>query len=238
MKHTDHGDPEQTAKKAVAALARTVDQLSRDVQALKGGMQQTAAKAEVTRLAGVVTELGETVMQVTGHSGGQKTADVEPVRSWLRLPEDEAAAETVLSELVPWLQTVYLRYGDARETLPPCWLWHPDIVEELLWLMDAWTSAFYGPDASLRLVGDWHDRQRPGVMRRVGIYAGGCDLPTHRDHAGETAAVVPLIDDLDGFVKWWAADRDNNGPEPTREQIQAGRRGGLAAVPDQDGGYR
>jgi hypothetical protein len=74
-------------------------------------------------------------------------------------------------------------------------------------------------------------------MRRVGIYANGCDLPSHRDHAGEAATTVPLVDDLDEFVAWWATARDNNGPEPTREQIQAGRRGGLAAVPGQDGGY-
>ncbi|MFC6156112.1 hypothetical protein [Kribbella jiaozuonensis] len=243
MKHTDHDDPEQTAQKAVAALARELEKLSREVQALKGGMRQTASKGTVTELAKVVENLSETVMKVAA-GGGKKASEQDPVRSWLRLPEDETAAQEVLSELVPWMQTVYLRYGDARETLPPCWPWHPEIVEELLWLMDAWFAAFYGPDASLRLVGDWHDRQRPGVMRRVAIYSTACDLPTHLDEAGQPATALPLIDQLDPFVTWWAGDRDNNGPAPTRDQIHAARRGGhgagqaggLTAVP-QDGSY-
>jgi hypothetical protein len=239
MKHTDHDDEQSAlaAQKAVAALARTVEKLSRDLDALKGGMRQAASKTEIKGLADVVTHLSETVQQVAAAGAAKRSAsEGETVRSWLRLSEDEAAAKAVLSELVPWMQTVYLRYGDARETLPPCWLWHPEIVEELLWLMDAWNAASFGPDASLRLVGDWHDRQRPGVMRRVGIYAGSCDLPTHLDEAGQPAVAVPLIDDLDPFVTWWASDRDNNGPAPSRDQIHAGRRGGLTAVP-QDGSY-
>ena len=105
------------------------------------------------------------------------------MRSWLRLPEDTAAVEAVLSELLPWMESIYLRYSTAREALPPCWLWHPEIVEELLWLMDAWTAAYEGAEASNKLVGDWHDRQRPGVTRRVGEYAPSCDVLQHRDDA-------------------------------------------------------
>jgi len=50
---------------------------------------------------------------------------------------------------------MYLRYPDAAATLPDCWLWHPDLVEELLWLSHAWTAAYQGPDASVALAGDW-----------------------------------------------------------------------------------
>ncbi|TCC35096.1 hypothetical protein [Kribbella sindirgiensis] len=239
MKHTDHDDPNAAVQKAVSALARTVEKLARDLDALRGGMRQAASKGTVKELADVVTHLSETVQQVAAAAAKKPGSEDEAVRSWLRLAEDEAAVQGVLSELVPWMQTVYLRYGDARVTLPPCWLWHPEVVEELLWLMDAWTAAFYGPDASLRLVGDWHDRQRPGVMRRVGLYADACDLTNHLEHAERLAAEVPLLDDLDPFVTWWASDRDNTGPAPSRDQIKAGRRGGqttLSAVP-QDGGY-
>jgi hypothetical protein len=241
MKHEDHVDPGGAAQRAVAGLARSVEALTRDVQALKGGMRQTASAAEVTRLARIVTELGEVLTQAPARRGKASSADAseaEAVRSWLTLAEDQAAVEQVLSELLPWMQTVYLRYGDAREALPPCWLWHPEIVEELLWLMDAWTAAYQGPDASNRLVGDWHDRQRPGVARRSGGYAPGCDALTHRDDAGQPAVTVPLATDADPFVTWWATGRDNHGPAPTPEQIKAGRRGGLAAVPDTAGGHR
>ncbi|GAA0609838.1 hypothetical protein HPO96_29330 [Kribbella sandramycini] len=234
MKHTDHEDPETTALKAVAAVAREVEKLDRGLQALKGGMRTTASKQSVTDLAEIVTALSETVMSMTHKAGTEPVA----VRSWLRLAEDDAdAVKAVLSELVPWMQDTYLRYHDAAETLPPCWLWHPEIVEELVWLMDAWTAAFYGPEASIRLVGDWHDRQRPGVMRRVGLYSSNCDLTIHKERADAAPKAVPLVDHLDQFVTWWSTDRAGHGPAPTEDQIRAGRRNGLTAVPARDGSY-
>lgn len=235
MKHEDHQDPGTAALAAVAALARTIEAQTRDLDAMRKGLRFTATARSVTDLAKVVNNLTETLGKPTQ---GKAKDEPEPVRSWLTLPEDHAAVEAVLAELLPWMQLVYLRYSDARTTLPPCWLWHPEIVEELAWLMDAWTLAFEGPEASTKLVGDWHDRQRPGVMRRTGLYATGCDLPTHLTDAGEPAVTVPLAADADGFVTWWASDRDHTGPAPTTEQIRAGRRGGLAAVPDTAGDHR
>lgn len=244
MKHDDHVDPAVAAQRAVAGLARSVEALTRDVQALEGGMRHTASAAavsrtedEVSRLARVVTDLGQLLTQ-DPRSGAQPAAEAVPVRSWLMVAEDQSAVEQVLSELLPWMQSVYLRYDDARDTLPACWLWHPAIAEELLWLMDAWTAAYQGPEASLKLVGDWHDRQRPGVTRRAASYAPGCDALAHRDTAGQPAVTVPLAVDADPFVVWWATDRDVHGPAPTPEQIKAGRRGGLAAVADTTGARR
>jgi len=241
MKHEDHVDPGVAAQRAVAGLARSVEALTRDVQALQGGMRNAASATEVTRLAKIVSELGDLLTQAPpgrGTAKGGGKGEPEPVRSWLTLAEDQAAVEQVLSELLPWMQTIYLRYGDAREALPPCWLWHPEIVEELLWLMDAWTAAYQGPDASNKLVGDWHDRQRLGVTKRINTYAPSCDALAHRDPAGQPAVTVPLAADADPFVAWWATGRDNHGPAPTPEQIKAGRRGGRTAVPDTAGGQR
>jgi hypothetical protein len=247
MQYDDQKDPGTAALAAVAGLARSVETLTRDVAAMKTGLQQAASKTAVARLNDTVASLGNTVTSFEDlltrlAAGARKAAgssdgsDAEPVRSWLRLPEhDETAVQTVLSELLPWMETTYLRYATARETLPPCWLWHPEIVEELLWLMDAWTTAYEGDEASNKLVGDWHDRQRPGVTRRIGEYAPACDVLAHRDAAGQRALTVPLAADADPFVTWWATGRDDNGPAPTPEQIKAGRRGdrgGLAAVPD------
>jgi hypothetical protein len=248
MRYDDEKDPGTAALAAVAGLARSVEALNRDVYTLKRGVDQAASKSTVKNLSGTVASLGNTVASfedllarlAAKPGGGSGKADaaseVVPVRSWLRLPEDAAAVEAVLSELLPWMEATYLRYATARESLPPCWLWHPEVVEELLWLMDAWSAAYEGPEASNKLVGDWHDRQRPGVTRRIGEYAPSCDVLAHRDAVGQRAVVVPLAADADPFVTWWAGTRDDNGPAPSAEQIKAGRRGGLAAVPNPTAG--
>ncbi|MGY4772884.1 hypothetical protein ACXC9Q_38770 (plasmid) [Kribbella sp. CWNU-51] len=252
MRYDDDKDPGIAALAAVAGLARSVEALTREVAAMKAGLKQTASKTAVARLNDTVAALGNTVASFedlltrlapkprSTRGNGAGASNVESVRSWLRLPEhDEAAVQAVLSELLPWMETTYLRYATARETLPPCWLWHPEIVEELLWLMDAWTAAYEGEEGSNKLVGDWHDRQRPGVTRRIGEYAPACDVLAHRDDAEARAVVVPLAADADPFVTWWAAGRDDNGPAPTPEQIKAGRRGDLTFVPNTTaGGYR
>ncbi|MFI6827584.1 hypothetical protein ACIBG5_10825 [Kribbella sp. NPDC050241] len=249
MRYDDDKDPGTAALAAVAGLARSVEALTRDLAAMKTGLQQTASKTAVASLSKTIASLGDTVASFEDlltriaakptRGTGRGAGELEPVQSWLRLPEnDESAVQAVLSELLPWMESTYLRYASARETLPPCWLWHPEIVEELLWLMDAWTSAYEGEEASNKLVGDWHDRQRPGVTRRIGEYAPACDVLAHRDTAGQRAVVVPLAADADPFVTWWATDRDSLGPAPTAEQIKAGRRGGLTAVPTTAGGKR
>jgi hypothetical protein len=33
------------------------------------------------------------------------------------------------------LHTIFLRYPDGAGALPECWLYHPDVVEELTWLL-------------------------------------------------------------------------------------------------------
>ncbi|MDX2971099.1 hypothetical protein [Kribbella solani] len=255
MRHDDDKDPGTAALAAVAGLARSVEALSRDVAAMKSGMQQTASKTAVTRLNDTVSSLGNTVASFEEflariatnradtdrrRSGGEAP---EQVRSWLGMPvHDAGAVENVLSELLPWMECIYLRYATAREALPPCWLWHPEIVEELLWLMDAWTAAYEGEEASNKLVGDWHDRQRPGVTRRIGEYAPGCDVLVHRDDAGLPIEAVPLAVAADPFVTWWAGARQTHGPAPTEAHIEAGRRGdraqrgGLSAVPNMPAG--
>lgn len=251
MDHTDEQDPGVKAQQAVAGLARQVDSINRDIYSLKRGVEQAATKDSVKSLRTTVAALGDTIASFEdlltrltakpvkpGKSDAGADEGRAPMRSWLRMPEgDVAAVETVLAELLPWMESVYLRYATGRESLPPCWLWHPEIVEELLWLMDAWSAAYEGDEACNKLVGDWHDRQRPGVSRRVGEYAPGCNVLEHRDNAATRAVVVPLATAADPFVAWWAGDRDTTGPAPTTEQIRAGRTG-LSAVPDTAGGHQ
>jgi hypothetical protein len=60
------------------------------------------------------------------------------------------------------------------------------------------------------------------VARRIGDYAGGCNLVQHKALTG-SPGTVPLADAGDAIVAWWAASRDQYGPAPTTEQIAAAR---------------
>src|SRR3954464_12597502 len=119
MRYDDDKDPGAAALAAVAGLARSVETLTRDVAAMKTGLQQTASKTAVARLNDTVATLGNTVAsfedlltRLAAKPGTARKAaavsdssDVEPVRSWLRLPEhDEPAVQAVLSELLPWME--------------------------------------------------------------------------------------------------------------------------------------
>jgi hypothetical protein len=217
MKHDDPQDAATAAMAAVAGLARQTEILARDLAAMKKGLQLTASAGELARLAQVVTELSETVA-----TPPRKRPEPEAVPSWLVLAMDANTAQTVLADLFSWLRDVYLRYADAAR-LPQCWLWHPDVVEELVWLMHAWIAAYQGDDASVKTAGDWHDRHRPGVVARIAKYAGGCDLGKHTTGEATGAVEVPAADAAEAIVAWWTGNRDQAGPEPTPDQITAAR---------------
>lgn len=191
----------------VAGLAREVDALRRTVEPLLG------LPDRVDDLARLATDLANAVAALTARRATQ------PCPSWLVLPEDKDLAGRVLDELVGWLAAVYLRYPDGSDHLPECWVWHPDVVEELLWLMHAWAAAYQGPQAGVALVGDWHDRQRPGVVRRIKSGAGSCSFENHQTRPGwtrrpATAPTVPGVDSVASLADWWGSRRDEAAPEP------------------------
>ncbi len=165
---------------AVAGLAREVEALRRRLD------QLSRCQHRVDQLADLLARHAEAVAATTS-----APATPEPP-SWLDLPTDPGrpaesssaarAAEDLLTTLAGWVGGIYLRYPDAAQTLPECWLWHPEVVEELLWLHTAWLAA-YRPGAASTAVGDWHDRQRPGVARRIRDYAGICSLEQHQPGA-------------------------------------------------------
>jgi hypothetical protein len=218
----DHppGEPgECTTASSVAGLAREVEALRRKVD------EHDALRERLDGLAGLVARLAETIATTTG--GTEPTA---PAPSWLDHPADlgrpvessEAAraGEDLLTKLAGWVVGIYRRYTDAR-SLPGCWLWHPDIVEELIWLHIAWLAA-HSTDAAASAVGDWHDRQRPGVVRRIGGYAGACSLGAHHPGGDRHTLIVPtVIDASSAIADWWATRRDEPAPEPTDEQLAA-----------------
>ncbi|MPZ67344.1 MAG: hypothetical protein GEU83_18190 [Pseudonocardiaceae bacterium] len=209
--------PPYASATALAGLAHEVEALRRAVDPLR-------------QLPGRVDELAKLLARVADELADHTARSGPPTApSWLMLPVDPDTARQVLAELTAWMGAVYLRYPDAAASLPDCWLWHPDVVEELLWLMHAWCAAYQGPAASVSLVGDWHDRYRPGVVRRIKTTAGTCSLENHprpdRDHS-----TVPVAEAVEPIAGWWARHRDQPPPGPTDEHYAAAarlQRGGL-----------
>jgi hypothetical protein len=204
---TGSTQPQDPTAAAVAGLARELEGLRRTVDPLR------ALDDRVDHLARLVNQLADTLTALSARPGAT------PAPTWLMLPVDAAMARRVLDELVAWLAVVYLRYPDAAGSLPECWCWHPDVVEELLWLMHAWLAAYQGPNASITLAGDWHDRQRPGVVRRIRQAAGSCSLENHTTRPGwvrhtGAAPAVPGLDALPAIASWWGARRHQPPPEP------------------------
>ena len=197
----------------LAALKAAVAGLAREVEGLRRSLIGAASAAELARIADLVTDLSTII------SSGAAT--VEPPLSWLALPADADGAATLLTDLIGWLGQIYLRYSDAARGLPQCWLWHPDVVEELLWLRQAWHSAYQSGEASVRAAGDWHDRLRPGVARRIADYTRACSLETHLPDRAIGAPPVPLTDATEQIAAWWSSSRAEPGPTPTDHQQQA-----------------
>ena len=209
----------------VAGLAREVEALRRRLDQLQG------LPHRVEQLADLLARQAETVA----------AADASPATpaspSWLDLPAEPGraaessaaarAAEDLLATLAGWVGGVYLRYPDAAQTLPECWLWHPEVVEELLWLHTAWLAA-HRPGAASTAVGDWHDRQRPGVARRIRDYAGLCSLEQHQPGADRhtPAPDAPFTEAVPAIASWWATRRPDPAPAPYAEQLAAARRRG------------
>jgi hypothetical protein len=127
-------------------------------------------------------------------------------------PTLEGAPEAAVVDLLDWLADVYLAYDGA--TLAPCWAWHPGLVEELAVLRGI-HRAIYAEGDWLRL-GDWHDRYRPGVVRRVSQALAACDITQHHN---DQARTVPLSDALGPIY----AARAAHAPIPAPTDAQAAR---------------
>lgn len=194
---------------SVIALAGQLERLQSKVDGYDIDGLRADVRGITTTVAGIADELARLAAS---------SDDSDPAPSWLWPAEpmspDDAAS--VLTQLVRWARRVYVRYSDGA--LPECWLWHPDVIEELTWLRAAWQAAYLGPMASAQRAGDWHDRQRPGVVRRVGTAAGACSLQEHFDPPAP--AVVPVADAATAIAAWWA-DPATPMPAPTGEQIRA-----------------
>lgn len=144
--------------------------------------------------------------------------DARVVRSWL-LTADPDSARRILDDLAGWVDQVYLAYHGVA--LRSCWLWHPAVVEELVALRELHHDAYAGPGAGWKAVGDWHERYRPGVAKRVKEALGGCELAQHvpGGAAHGVARPAPLTAAVGPVAQAWTTSRAT--PTPTDEQIKA-----------------
>jgi hypothetical protein len=201
---------------AVAGLVRDIEALRQAIDTLPIDKLRQVPIDELRGLPGRVDALAETVRQLAD-TVNASTSTAGGVASWLDLPTEVDTAHAVLGELLAWMRVVYLRYPDAAAGLPDCWLWHPEVVEELLWLMQAWLDAYRDDKAAVSLAGDWHDRYRPGVVRRITTSAGRCSLENHQPREGHPlpgAPVVPVDKAATQIATWWASARTDPAPEP------------------------
>lgn len=181
----------------VMALGSVVDRALRRVTDVETMVRQLAADVEALR------------------PGGQDTdSDGTGDRSWL-LVADLQQARVVLADLLDWLAQVYLRYPGA--VLPSCWLWHPGVVEELWWLRQAHLDAYGAETGAPAKIADWHDRQRPGVARRVGVALRDCELALHEQPS--PAPTVPLSGSADRIAEAWTTSRTT--PQPTPDELNS-----------------
>lgn len=195
------------------------------LRALGHEVERTSRR--VGTLDELVRELGDQVSTLARHLGADSPEPGDPgagsedsgPRAWL-LTDDPEQAHIDLADLVVWLDRVYLTYPGA--SLPTCWLWHPALVEELWWLRHAHADA-YSPAGSWLRVGDWHDRQRPNVVRRIRAAAITCELSLHTE-GGEAATPTvrtPLTSAAGMIAEWVAAGRPDPAPEPSAAQLEA-----------------
>lgn len=202
-------------------VEKDVDRHDQEIKAARESAE-TALRA-IVRL----TKAVEGLRSAAASSPDGEDGKTEPIPCWLTL-DDQEQAQQVLAELVEWIEAVYLRYPGGREVpgayLSDCWLWHPSVVEELRALRDAWYAAYQGKRASARAVMDWHDRDRPGVARRVRDELSSCNLTKHLAN-GPSAyrpAKAPGLEMSSEVVGWWVRDHGNTAaPAPTPAMLKA-----------------
>lgn len=200
-------EPEPASAASVAGLASELETLKRRVEPLH-------------RIPGRLEQLAERIEAFGAElAAANDRGDTGPMVSWLAAPDDAEVVRDRLAGLVGWLDAVFLRYPDAAGVLPDCWAWHPHVIEELLWCQHAWHAAYTGNQASPTAVGDWHDRYRPGVVRRLAESVGMCSLETHQHPTPPPGTPVPGA--VEPIVAWWTEHRHQPAPAPTEQHHAA-----------------
>lgn len=203
--------PEQQA----VALGRLLEEQARTITALKEEIErrfnaQAGDVAELRRESGQAartsTRALALISDVAEHLGEDQADEQRVLPVNLLAAGDSDATAGVLAELRDWLRAVYMRYEGSGDQPAPylsdCWAWHPGAVTELHACYRMWLAAFEGARASDQAVADWHDRYRPGTVRRVQAALRGCRPEKHVDPLKYRPAVVRGDELLDDLARW------------------------------------
>ena len=204
-------DPVQNLTRVLTRIERRVAQLANQVGELGGRADTQDGRVGelgtlVQQLAADVTAYARAVQSPPPEADAEEDPSLTP---WL-LDEDPAHAEAELTDLAHWVDAIYLWYPDAH--LPSCWAWHPAAVTELQWLRHYHRIVHEGESASWRAVAEWHERLRPGVVKRLTTTAG-CDLSRHHGQPRRPAPAVPSAP----VARTWALAQRT--PTPTPQQL-------------------
>jgi hypothetical protein len=184
----------------------------RNMTTTVNGMAEVAT--QVTGLSDQVMALAERL--TSGEADSESAAPALP--SWFEIEGERA--QQMLADLVEWVDAILVRHYAAREALPECWMFHGEVVEDLLWLRAAWVAAHRDPDAKPHHAADFHERWLPSMMSRLRrqFGAGMCGFGKHRDGSGQYRQLreeqfpdsrVPATDPraVETYARWWAQDR-------------------------------
>ncbi|GAA0897609.1 hypothetical protein [Pseudonocardia zijingensis] len=197
-------------------IPRTLDRLERAIEAL--ATQVGAVGEKAGHHDALINQLATSLTKLAGTVSGSGSDDDAPThsRAWLQIA-DAGAARELLADLVEWVEAVYLRYEGVQ--LPSCWLWHPPVIEELWALRNLHREAYTGRTATWTRAADWHDRYRPGVVKRAREAIGDCELSRHT--RGSDRAPRPVAAPLAIHAEYVADACVIAGlpPEPTPQQV-------------------
>ena len=206
------------AQAEVGKLWRTLDRIGQKIEGPLGGDKLAEVRLLVADVAEELAALAKRVDEL--EETGKRQAVVS---LWELLDEGAGALQAELDDIHGWLRAVFLRYPWAAASLPPCWVLHPWMVEELAWLRRAWRDAYHGPGASGAKAGEWHDRHLPGFVGR--LRDNGCSAPQHvpgpdgRAKAGRATPHVPLGGLIPAVAEVLAADPYAAMPQPTDDDL-------------------
>jgi hypothetical protein len=215
----------------LADLAAEIDELKGEVRSLSMLRDDVASQGRalahlsrlVRRTPAGSSQSTDGDLQATSIDADDQEDEVVP--EWM-LVQDAAQAVAWLNDLTVWVPKVWARYPGAA--MPKCWPWHPAAVAELLTTRHVWAAAT-ADGAGADALAAWHDRWRPGTVKRVGQVMSGCER-AQGCHTNITMKHWRFdLDQLDDLAVWWATSSINpnvdyeSAPGLTHEPVHPDR---------------
>src|SRR5690606_38367923 len=118
-------------------------------------------------------------------------------------------AEQMLEDLLPWLDTFFLRFPDGADVLRECWMHHPEVVEVLLALKAAHRDAMRGRGWGTQAM-TWLWVYRTQTVEGIRNFMGACDLSRHETPAQPVKAVGASA--IEHIAEQWVSTRSTPAP--------------------------